>query len=256
MIDSKLNDILNSYDCDDSAYIISDYIKKNMKKIPALSIKKVAQDCYVSKGQISKFVRKLGYESYLDFKDACIDYLDAQERKPQIFSPDCPFRENVMRFSSRYVEMIKNLERKLDYDALDRLIFSISEHGGISLFAQGEARSICQILQIGLGNLGISIWINNSDYSRNFMNPAETMILIISINGRSFEYDKGVIWKILKKPNDTWLLTCNPDLEFPKNKLQIPSIDKDFNEFAVRFVIDLIIARLRELREKKETEPV
>ena len=31
MIDSKLNDILNSYDCNDSSYIISDYIKKKIE---------------------------------------------------------------------------------------------------------------------------------------------------------------------------------------------------------------------------------
>ena len=43
MIDSKLNDILNSYDCNDSAYVISDYIKKNMKKIPNMSIGEVSQ---------------------------------------------------------------------------------------------------------------------------------------------------------------------------------------------------------------------
>ena len=42
MIDSKLNDILNSYDCNDSAYVISDYIKKNMKEIPVRSIGEVA----------------------------------------------------------------------------------------------------------------------------------------------------------------------------------------------------------------------
>ena len=85
MIDSKLNDILNSYDCNDSAYVISDYIKKNMKKIPNMSIGEVSQACFVSKGQISKFVKKLGYESYSDFKDASIDYLEAQIQKKQIF---------------------------------------------------------------------------------------------------------------------------------------------------------------------------
>lgn len=68
MIDSKLNDILNSYDCNDSAYVISDYIKKNMKEIPVRSIGEVAEACFVSKGQISKFVKKIGYESYFDFK--------------------------------------------------------------------------------------------------------------------------------------------------------------------------------------------
>ena len=38
MIDSKLNDILNSHDCDDPAYVISDYIKRNLGRIPVWNI--------------------------------------------------------------------------------------------------------------------------------------------------------------------------------------------------------------------------
>lgn len=47
MIDSKLNDILNSHDCDDAAYVISDYIKRNLSRISVLSISEVAGACFV-----------------------------------------------------------------------------------------------------------------------------------------------------------------------------------------------------------------
>lgn len=50
MIDSKLNDILNSHDCDDSAYVISDYIKRNLSRIPVLSISEVAGGLLYVKG--------------------------------------------------------------------------------------------------------------------------------------------------------------------------------------------------------------
>lgn len=33
-------------------------------------------------------MKKLGYESYPDFKDACIDYLEAQIQKPEFFISD------------------------------------------------------------------------------------------------------------------------------------------------------------------------
>ena len=36
-------------------------------------------------------------------------------------------------------------------------------------FAQGEARSICQILQIELGNLAIPIGINNTDFFQTIL---------------------------------------------------------------------------------------
>ena len=252
MIDSKLNDILNSYDCHDSAYVISDYIKKNMKEIPVRSIGEVAQACYVSKGQISKFVKKLGYESYYDFKDACIDYLEAQIQKTQIFRCELTLQKNVAEFAGQYRRMLQFIEKKLDYKKLNQLIRSISQHKEIYLFAQGEARSICQILQIELGSLTMPIAINNTDFSRNFCYDKDVLILLISINGRSFVFNKSTIRKILGMPNETWVITCDQNIVFPKNRLIVPTEDAVLNEYAVRFVIDIIIAELKKCQSLKQ----
>ena len=106
-------------------------------------------------------------------------------------------------------------------------------------------------MQIELGNLAIPIGINNTDFSRQFCYNKNIMILIISINGRSFEFNKSVIKKILNMPNDTWLITCNKSIEFSKNKLIVPTLNTTFNEFAIRFVIDIIIAELRRYQTEK-----
>lgn len=252
MIDSKLNDILNSQDCNDSAYVISDYIKKNMKEIPVRSIGEVAKACYVSKGQISKFVKKLGYENYFDFKDACIDYLEAQEQKTQLFRRELNLQKNVTEFVNQYRRMLQFMEKKLDYKRLNQLIRSILQHKEIYLFAQGEARSICQILQIELGSLTMPIGINNTDFSRNFCYDKNVLILLISINGRSFVFNKSIIRKILSLPNETWVITCNQNVDFPKNKLIVPTENAVFNEYAMRFVIDIIIAELKKYQLGKQ----
>ncbi len=252
MIDSKLNDFLNTYDCSDSAYILSDYMKKNMREIPRMSIGEVAGACYVSKGQVSKFVKKLGYESYSDFKDACVDYLEAQGQKARIFLPGYDLRTNAARFVSQYTEMLRWVEKNIDYERLEELITCVYKHKEIYLFAQGEARAICQTLQIELGNLLIPIGISNTEFSRNFSLDKDVMILVISINGRSFVFDKSVMRRILDVDNDTWVITCGKDIRGPKNQLVVPSENMDFNEFAMRFVVDLIIARLKQYEFEKK----
>lgn len=60
MIDSKLNDILNSHDCDDSAYVISDYIKRNLSRIPVLSISEVAGGLLYVKGSDIQICKETG----------------------------------------------------------------------------------------------------------------------------------------------------------------------------------------------------
>ena len=251
MIDSKLNDILNSYDCDDAAYVISDYIKRNLSRISVLSISEVAGACFVSKGQISKFVKKLGYESYSDFKDSCMEYLEAQEQKKPVFDAILDLKKNVMGFTEQYTQLLQYIERTIDYRVLRKLVKDMEGHREIHLFAQGEARSICQILQIELGNLAIPIGINNTDFSRPFCYSGDIMILIISINGRSFSFNKNVMKKILDMPNDIWVITCSPNVPVSKNKLIVPTINDRFNEFAMRFVVDIIIAQLRKSRTEK-----
>ncbi len=100
-------------------------------------------------------------------------------------------------------------------------------------------------------NLAIPIGINNTDFSRPFCNSGDIMILIISINGRSFSFNKNVMKKILDMPNDTWVITCSPNVPVSKNKLIVPATNDRFNEFAMRFVVDIIIAQLRKSRSEK-----
>ena len=69
---------------------------------------------------------------------------------------------------------------------------------------------------------------------------------------RSFVFDKSVMRRILDVDNDTWVITCGKDIRGPKNQLVVPSENMDFNEFAMRFVVDLIIARLKQYEFEKK----
>lgn len=74
MLVDKINEFLNKYAPTSSMYVFCAYIKSNIHIINHLTIEDVAKKCYTSKGQISKCVKNLGYNSYLEFRDACLDY--------------------------------------------------------------------------------------------------------------------------------------------------------------------------------------
>ena len=69
MIITQLNEILNSTNVNDIRHHIALYFKKNACVIPTTSITQVANECHVSKSMIVKFVKELGYEGYIDFKN-------------------------------------------------------------------------------------------------------------------------------------------------------------------------------------------
>ena len=206
----------------------------------------------MSKGQISKFVKKLGYESYFDFKDACIEYLEAQIQKKQIFRRELNLEKNVAAFTDQYRKMLQFIEKKLDYKKLNQLIRSILQHKRNLSFCTGRSPFNLSDLQIELGNLTMPIGINNTDFPGIFCYDKDIMILLISINGRSFVFNKSIIRKILDMSNETWVITCNQDIVFPENKLIVPTEDGALNEYAVRFVIDIIIAELKKGQPEKQ----
>ena len=68
MLMNKINNILNTTYTNDTYHSICKYIKDNILEIQNMSIDEIAEGCFVSKSMISKFTKKLGYETFKDFK--------------------------------------------------------------------------------------------------------------------------------------------------------------------------------------------
>ena len=75
MMVDKLNDVLNHVETYTTMYVFCSYTKSHIHDIADMTIEEVAKACHTSKGQISKCAKNLGFTSYLEFKDACIDYI-------------------------------------------------------------------------------------------------------------------------------------------------------------------------------------
>ena len=80
MITNKINTILNNSQQGDIDYTICNYIKMNLKEVAFMSIEELARKSYVSKAKISKFIKKLGYDNYIAFKDDCLLELEIRKQ--------------------------------------------------------------------------------------------------------------------------------------------------------------------------------
>lgn len=114
MIIDKLNDVLNTVDPNTTMYVFCSYIKANIHDIHYKSIEEVAKDCYASKGQISKCAKNLGFTSYIEFKDSCVDYSNSLFSKPVFFSNDLDLPKNTHIFSIYLSKTIINVEKKYE----------------------------------------------------------------------------------------------------------------------------------------------
>lgn len=241
MILDKVNDILNTRNQNDSIYAIAGYIKSHIDEIPFLTIDAVAAGCFVSKGQISKTIRTLGYENYASFKDACRNYVDSLERKSFLFNKAYGFPENVALFNQKLSETFQYVTNHLDYATLEKLVNVIGRQKRVYLFAQGDIRSVCHTIQIELSRLSISTVICDADFDVDFPLNQDDFLLVLSVNGNTFRYSKRITRRIKSLQNTTWLITCNDQLEFP-NKCVVPSNETTLNDFALKYVVDVLLA--------------
>ena len=79
MITHKLNNLLNNTEHEDINHVIGKYIKKNLESVCYMTIDELAQATYVSQAKISKFIKTLGYENFIAFKDDCVHMLEVKK---------------------------------------------------------------------------------------------------------------------------------------------------------------------------------
>ena len=210
MLLDKLNIILNSSDEFSPKYIISSFVKNNLYEIPSMSIDAIALSCHTSKSQISKYVKSLGYETMKDFKDACLDNISSIERT------------NKTLFSLKLVNDIKK----------SKCIF---------VYGHGHARTLCTYIQNELSAKQKETIICDVDFEKEYNFQDSDLLLLISINGNTFYFDKRVVHHILKCSVNTWLISCKDNINFSKNYLYIPTLNDKYNDYLLRHILDFIL---------------
>ena len=251
MIIDKLNEVLNSVESYTTMYVFCAYIKSNIHDIAHMTIEEVAKDCYTSKGQISKCAKNLGFASYLEFKDACVDYSHSFRDKPAFFSKEYDLPQNAKIFAEYMSQTIMYVGDKINYSNLNHLINDILRSQKVYLYAQGDNRSLCNVIQVELSALYIPVVICDADFIKEYQFKEYHLFVILSTNGTIFQLNKRIISRLVNADVKTWLVTCNHNIEFPKYTLIVPSYEDKYNKFAIRHIVDIIIASIRLIQQQQ-----
>ncbi len=242
MLIDKLNIILNSNDEFSPKYVISLFVKNNLNDIPTMSLDAIALSCHTSKSQISKYVKSLGYETMKDFKAACLDNISSIERTNKtLFSLQKNIENQFIDFTSNIINELYFTIKHIDEVKLLKLINDIKNSQRIFVYGHGHARTLCSYIQNELSTKQKETIICDVDFEKEYNFKDSDLLLIMSINGDTFYFNKRVIHHILKCPVNTWLMSCKNDISFPKNYLYIPTTNIKYNDYLLRHVIDFIL---------------
>lgn len=141
MITNKINTLLNNSQQNDLDYTICKYIKLNLKAVSSMSIEELAKQTYVSKAKISKFIKKIGYDNYIAFKDDCL--LELEIRK-QVNNSQHHLTKNHLHDSFKWIE---NNLLEVKQNQIDNFIKYIKDAKCIYLYGVAYSHLLCQYLQ-------------------------------------------------------------------------------------------------------------
>ena len=246
MIIDKVNDILNSHSTNTTLVELCSYIKMNIHRIPNLNIDDISKECFISKGQISKCIRKLDYENYEEFKNECIQYLDLVTKRKKFMNPQFNFETNVMHFTRDIIENIQYTINHTNLRLIQKLVQDIKKANKVYLYAHGDVRSVCYNIQRELQIYDIQTIICDADFNKDYHFLDNDILIVLSTNGYSFHYNKRIIKRIKESKVDKWLITCNENITLCQNQIAIPMLDEKYSEYIIKYIIDILLLELQD----------
>lgn len=186
---NRLITALNEKKPDSTEFYIAKMMVWNLWELPQMSISDVAKMCAVSKSTISKFVRDIGFEDYLDFKLEAV-----WQGKREVYNKDgkCNItdyihRHGVWAYEKVLAEDIRSVLFGMDEEQLKRLAADLHEYRNLAAFGISYSESAAINLQHKMHYYHKFLYTTMNDKQQeHYIETAdeETLILIFSNSGK------------------------------------------------------------------------
>ncbi|MFQ6792069.1 MAG: MurR/RpiR family transcriptional regulator [Thomasclavelia sp.] len=251
MITNILNEFLNNTDHSDINHIIAKYIKKNLNNIPNLKIDDIAKACFVSKGKISSFCKKIGYENYTALKEDCLKEQQAKSiiTKKQVINLQKSYKTHL----HDSLETIKvNLE-KIDLEKINKLVNNLHDAKYIFLYGIGYSHLLCQYFQYECEILNKEVIVMDEKLNRNYQMPNNSLLIVMIVENVEIQDNQRLLRKVKMYPTKKWSISIDSVFQeiitgFDYH-LTVPSQNTEIKDrkILIRYLLDVILGRYQYL---------
>ena len=218
----QLQIIVNTEGVDETNSTIARAILENMDKdMENISIMELAEMCFTSISTISRFVKKLGYTSFNEFKLKCIE-------KRRLDSEIVVDNEVNLRFGTRdhkalisglaqsIGESLMNFAETVDLEAMDQLVQMIHDTKDIYLFGFHLSGYFIQNLQYHLfhaGKFASYACLEGDQEKLAELSAVNSLSIIFSVDGNFLRNKSEIFFTLKKNGGKIVLVTQNPALK-------------------------------------------
>ena len=246
---TSLLSILNRNDENDTDFMIARYFLMNLSRIKNTSIYTVAEQCYVSRSSVQRFIKSIGYDSYkqlkasldevLDHENSFVDYTDHVEYKQYVSDNITGMMEDITKATTS-IPYRKLVDRFLNSDNVVILTAEDSSHA-CRLFQQQMLTTgkLIRIVTSANNNLSLLQNLNEND-----------LLLVCSVTGN---FALAIDDQIKEMKATRYLITLNKTSVFESTYSLICYLNNDpgyssrnivssrnvFNSYGLMFFFDL-----------------
>lgn len=252
MLINTINSLINSPKTEQTTLQIASYVKEHFDEIPTMSIDSLAKGCFVSKAMISKFVKRLGYENFKEFKLSAQESVDSLAKKYPFYKFDEEtLRNNAIKMMDDLTIGLRESIIQIDYEQIKQLLSDIEQADSIMMIGHGDAELICRKLQVSLDYLKKDVRVCDQKLEKLKSLGNNDLIIFISVNGYSFHYKPRVLRILNQYSQKKWLITCAKDITFSGNVITLPNIRPSLNDLLVEFLLKTIANGLNKEEDKE-----
>ncbi len=174
--------ILNKNDEDDTGFIIARYFLENLNSISKTSIYKVAEDCYVSRSSVQRFVKDIGYENYTQLKQSLHEVI-LHEQALLDYTDHTGYTEFILDSIN---EMTNDIAKTTKTVGFRKLLDKFAQARSVVLLVAEDSASACRLLQQQILATGRLIRIVTSAVSNiSLLNSLgrDDLLIVCSVSG-------------------------------------------------------------------------
>lgn len=248
---ARLLRIVNGQLKKDANYDIALNILTHYSEITSYTINDLADKCFVSTASISRFIRLLGFNSFVDFKVACQNTLKISQTDYSLETSKAQ-KEDVEPIFANYTKHVTdNIEyvfKNLDYSQLNRICETMKSCDEILFLGLEFSTILGQHFQnrMALMNKYIKLGISYEEQLElaKSMKP-NGVVVIATVEGGYFYRNNDIVDELINKNAYIIVLTMNNNMKIMKDVKEIVLCSKGNSDtegrISLLYCIEIII---------------